>query len=125
MWIQSCRKNRIVLEFDPNFEEDAHRYWEDDYPINATFHSGTDEPSAYKILNAADDRTDVILRLGKLSDFSWTKTFDWSSLENLLRRANYRRPSSLSSKSEWTSTEEIAVEEGKYCNKLQIYIENL
>ena len=116
-----------MLEFDQNVEEDEQRYWEDDYPKYATFHTGTDE-AAYKILNAADDQTDVSLQLRKLIDFSWTKTFDWSSLEDLLRRANYRRPYALSSKQKWTSTEEIAVEaveEGKYCNKLQIYIENL
>lgn len=110
MWIQSCRKNRVVLEFEPRCEEDV--YWEDDYPTKVTFHSVTGEHSVYQILNGADDRTDVILRLGKLSDFSWTQTFDWSSLEDLLRRANFRRSASYSTLRKWTSTEEIAMVEG-------------
>ena len=48
-----------------------------------------------------------------LSEFNWTQTFDWSSLEDLLRRANFRRSASRSPQHEWTSTaKDPAIEEG-------------
>ena len=118
--------NQNAVQIDPDQKEK--------YPDNAIFYTCTNNLNEalthnkveFDVMNNAEDEINVFEQLTALRpNFDWKKKWEWRQLRELFEDADYKRSASKASGTTWQYARNIVITDGKYCNKLQIYIENL